>query len=268
MSDIKISALTVVTTPSATDVIPIVSSSTTKKLALNNINTLGTITTGVWNGTVIGLAYGGTGANLTAASGGMVYSGASALAITAAADLFWDSTNKRLGIGTNAVPKGSVGLAKFAIEGTNGSTAGPHVQFTTSNDNYPLMQILNYTHDNVALCFDAYFDGTNWKSGYSSSNFAIYKQSGKLNFNYAAIAQGSTISAWTAALSIDSNGNVVVSSAALATNATNGFLYIDTCAGAPTGTPTAFTGRVALIYDTTNNNFYIYNGAWKKVTLT
>lgn len=60
----------------------------------------------------------------------------------------------------------------------------------------------------------------------------------------------------------------VLNNAAVATNATDGFLYIASCAGTPTGTPTAFTGRVAMVYDTTNNKFYIYNGAWKGVTLT
>ncbi len=58
------------------------------------------------------------------------------------------------------------------------------------------------------------------------------------------------------------NKNVVLNSAAIATNATDGFLYIATCAGTPTGVPTAFTGRVALVYDTTNHQFWIYDGAW------
>jgi hypothetical protein len=62
-------------------------------------------------------------------------------------------------------------------------------------------------------------------------------------------------------------GSVVVGAAALATNATEGFLYIPTCAGAPTGVPTAKTGRIAMIYDTTNNFFYFYNGGWKKSTV-
>jgi hypothetical protein len=69
-------------------------------------------------------------------------------------------------------------------------------------------------------------------------------------------------------LSVYGSNNVVVGhQAALATNATNGFLYIPTQAGAPTGTPTAYTGKVAMTYDTTNNKLYIYNGAWKSVTL-
>jgi hypothetical protein len=68
----------------------------------------------------------------------------------------------------------------------------------------------------------------------------------------------------TRRLLLDKDGNVVVGSAALATNATNGFLYIPTCAGTPTGVPTAYTGMVAIIYDTTNNKLAVYNGAWKQ----
>lgn len=48
-----------------------------------SITTLGTIATGVWNGSVIDLAHGGTNANLTASNGGIFYSSATAAAILA-----------------------------------------------------------------------------------------------------------------------------------------------------------------------------------------
>ena len=63
---------------------------------------------------------------------------------------------------------------------------------------------------------------------------------------------------------IDANGNVAINTAAIATNATNGFLYVPSCAGTPTGTPTTLTGRVPIVVDTTNNKLYFYSGAaWR-----
>lgn len=50
----------------------------------SSLTTVGTITAGVWNGTDIALGDGGTNASLTAVNGGVVYSTASAMAISAA----------------------------------------------------------------------------------------------------------------------------------------------------------------------------------------
>lgn len=70
-------------------------------------------------------------------------------------------------------------------------------------------------------------------------------------------------------LTLDSEGSVILGkTAALSTSATDGFAYMPTCAGTPSGTPTAFTGKVAFVYDTTNNKIYIYNGSWRGVTVT
>lgn len=65
------------------------------------------------------------------------------------------------------------------------------------------------------------------------------------------------------------NSNIVLgATSALNTGATNGFTYIPTMAGAPTAAPpTTFTGKVPMVYDTTNNKLYVYNAAWKGVTL-
>jgi hypothetical protein len=60
------------------------------------------------------------------------------------------------------------------------------------------------------------------------------------------------------------SGTTIVGTAALATTATDGFLYVPTCAGVPTGTPTAYTGVAPIVIDTTNNRLYFYSsGAWR-----
>lgn len=68
----------------------------------------------------------------------------------------------------------------------------------------------------------------------------------------------------TTRVTIPTTGGCVVGTAALATNATDGFLYVPTCAGTPTGTPTAQTGTVPIVVDTTNNKLYFYSSAaWR-----
>lgn len=50
----------------------------------NQITSVGTITSGTWNGATLGLAYGGTNKSLTAVNGGIVWSDADSLEISAA----------------------------------------------------------------------------------------------------------------------------------------------------------------------------------------
>jgi len=88
----------------------------------------------------------------------------------------------------------------------------------------------------------------------------------RIYFRPSGYGAGSTqLSVDTSGL-VYSSGGVVTNSAALATTATSGFLYIPTCAGPPTGTPAAQTGTAPMVYDSTNNNLYVYNGTWKKTT--
>lgn len=62
-----------------------------------------------------------------------------------------------------------------------------------------------------------------------------------------------------------SDGSVAFNDAALATNATVGFLMIPSCAGTPSGTPADIpTGQIPLVWDSTNLKLYAYTGgAWK-----
>jgi hypothetical protein len=61
-----------------------------------------------------------------------------------------------------------------------------------------------------------------------------------------------------------SSAGLIVGNQALATAATDGFLYVPTCAGTPTGTPTTQTGTAPIVINTTNNKLYFYSdGAWR-----
>jgi hypothetical protein len=57
----------------------------------------------------------------------------------------------------------------------------------------------------------------------------------------------------------------------LANNATSGFGFLPTMAGAPTGVPAAQPGFVATVYDTTNHKLWVYDtttNTWRGVVLT
>lgn len=78
----------------------------------------------------------------------------------------------------------------------------------------------------------------------------------------AVILQSAATTSLVDGLRLTALNSVVLGNAAIATNATDGFLYMVSGAGTPTGTPTTFTGRVAFYYDTTNHQVWVYDGAW------
>ena len=103
-------------------------------------------------------------------------------------------------------------------------------------------------------------------NGSAASSSGVFGESGGQN-GLSIVSQSNYITLNTnnaERVRIPAAGGMVVGTAALATNATDGFLYIPGCAGTPTGTPTAYTGRVPLVVDTTNNKLYFYSGgAWR-----
>lgn len=74
----------------------------------------------------------------------------------------------------------------------------------------------------------------------------------------------------TQRMQISADGNVFVGTAALATTATEGFPWIPSCPGVPTGAPAApYTNAAAMVVDTTNNRLYVRVGStWRYATLT
>jgi hypothetical protein len=112
----------------------------------------------------------------------------------------------------------------------------------------------------------------NWTFRGSLSNGS--GASGNIIFNVGGTgaASGSQNTALTAltiygATATTGNPSIVLGNAALATNATDGFLYISSGAGTPTGTPTTQNGGAAIpmYIDTTNSQLWLYmGGAWKQ----
>jgi hypothetical protein len=123
-----------------------------------------------------------------------------------------------VGFGTATTPHTGVGYAKWAFEGRDASSGGPHFQVTTDADNYPLFQMRNWSHDSIYMSFDAYYDGA-WKSGDAGTNFLISKVGDIFAFGYsAAVAQGSAVS-WGNGITLDGKGNVGIGLKAWGANA-------------------------------------------------
>lgn len=97
----------------------------------------------------------------------------------------------------------------------------------------------------------------------SGSTFAGVNVTGPALYGYDAGVLGTTNGGEKIALTWDSAQNVIINSAAIGTTATSGFLYIPSCPGTPTGTPTTYTGRNPFVWDSTNKDLYIYDGGWK-----
>lgn len=58
---------------------------------------------------------------------------------------------------------------------------------------------------------------------------------------------------------VDASSNVIVGTAALDVNASDGFLYIPTMPGAPTNAPTAYPGRSPIVVNTLDNKLHAFD---------
>jgi hypothetical protein len=181
----------------------------------------------------------GTVSGFTA--GSVIFASATGTLFQDNTGLFWDDANNRLGIGTNAptvplqISSGAASKNSLMLRSTNTSGFFPQIDFNG----------VDYTNANTQ------FTGFRIEGGFDGAKTYAY-------FNMASTSTGTLDSK----LLIVSNGSIIPGTGALGTNATNGFVYEETCPGQPTGVPTSYTGRVAQVYDTTNNVPWIYNGSW------
>jgi hypothetical protein len=122
-------------------------------------------------------------------------------------DIFYDKGN--VGIGTDEIPHEGIGWAKVAIDGVDFDEAGPHMQFTTDADNYPVIQIFPWGHDDSSINFDSYYDGS-WRSSTTDQNFQILASAGRLRFRYdTGVAAGAVLS-WNEGIALRDDGTVGV----------------------------------------------------------
>jgi hypothetical protein len=176
-----------------------------------------------------------------------------------------------LGIGTSS-PGGRLDVVGSA------TTSGINVSVsnTSTSGQYPSTGYLLKTYDGAAVTTVGALGGTSSTFGYQqlSANQVnlTATRAGGLRISTAnsgpiifAPTTGADPDFATEVMRITPAGNIVAgASAALATTATNGFLYVPTCAGTPTGTPTAITGMAPIVVDTTNNKLYFYStGVWR-----
>ncbi len=92
------------------------------------------------------------------------------------------------------------------------------------------------------------------------SDYGAFGQSASGEWGFGGTTNGTTNHLLS--LKFDTLGNASIGLGAISTSATDGFGYMPTSAGVPTGTPTAKSGFAPFQYDTTNSRLYVYNSAW------
>jgi hypothetical protein len=112
----------------------------------------------------------------------------------------------KFGLGTSVVPLASIGIARMGIHAGTGLNS-PAIQLTNITDNYPLLSIYSFDHDDTKIIFDGYSDPSD-RSSDSGSNFIIQKNSDLLKIKVdSGISQGSAIT-WNDSIVVSTEAQV------------------------------------------------------------
>lgn len=168
--------------------------------------------------------------------------------------------SNRMQIAGNATTLGGLSLSRFSNDGN-----GTRIEFSKSRSGTVGTNTIAQSGDALGSLIWYGGDGTDYDAAaqiiaeVDGTPGAGTDMPGRMRF----LTSANGTATLTERLRIDNAGNVIVNTAAIATNATDGFLYVPTCAGMPTGTPTAYTGRVPIVVDTSNNKLYFFSGSWR-----
>lgn len=211
-------------------------------------------------------------------------SGGINIGTTAATQMsFWTNNTKRASIlstGEFLVGAETSFNSLYTIQRVNsGATGGMlNAVYSTTDSHGPILAFIKSgsntigtdaaTADNELLGFMSFSGCNSSNTSATPASINVYQDGaagavtipGRIEFLTGTNAAGRTQSMRITGLKSVVIGN---NSSALATTATDGFLYIPTCAGVPTGVPTTQTGTLPIVIDSTNNKMYIYSGgAW------
>lgn len=233
-------------------------------------NLLGTITSGVWNGTPPPLANGGTNANLTASNGGIVYSDATKLQILAGTV----TASQCLLSGSNAAPTWGSCSGAAAVSSVANSDSTLTISPTTGS----VIASLNLGHANTWTAIQTHNNSTIKLLG-SSTGATIFTSAnaGASNFTLTFPAITSTLSTTIAsgakALATSAIASGACSSAQ--TDTATGALTTDAIAATFNADPTGVTGYAPstsgmltiLPYPTADTvNFKVCNNTGSSIT--
>lgn len=173
---------------------------------------------------------------------------------------------------SNSTASTSPTTGAFLVTGGAGVSGALYVGGTTLEVQSASTCLLRMKNVDTSMAVNQVYGSIEWEGSDASSNASGVRAKISALDTSATGATDVVFSNTTAAsttlndrIRMVSTGSLLLGAqSALATNATAGFVYIPGGAGAPTGTPTSYTGLTALYVDQTNSKLYFFSGgAWR-----
>lgn len=199
--------------------------------------------------------------------------------LTGAARLFYDQSTEALTLyNSSSLPlfiiDGAAAQMRMAVSGSYSSATTKQIHMEGTQ---PGISMYDTTGGTNAKTWDFYVTASQLQlrtvnDAASVANYImVVTRSGvtptEINFNEDGVDCDFRVESndETHTLFVDGGTNSVrAGRPSLATNATDGFLYVPACAGTPTGAATGITGMIPIVVDSTNHKLYFYSGgAWR-----